>query len=1165
MTGVESQTSPDVIIYTGPGSNSADGGNSASNLLNDMQFIPQLTVSTSSTGQKPNRAFIIPLSNGTSGQNFYQTYQSGTSLKNLSIWAQRGGTVVLIGSTNQSGPAGSTFENELLKAILNDTSLTLEDYVAYTSKCAQGGCQTVRQANGFNFFNDTFGTWTDSPAQFASAGPGSSDSFITVYGFAGKVAVLYYIGSGGGPLGGADIVIWPVKPSSGNVSNGGSGGYLVYLGNDWASSQGPNGTWVDILRRVLTMGHPPAPPPPSPSATSLSPSPPSPAPSPPGFLPPSPPSPLPRLPASPSPSPSYPSPKPPVPPPSPFPSPPLFDISVFQSLPIQADLVLTSSSVCNAVGSSNSAFLNQFKLSTSLAWAQANVNLVNLSSLAIDIAGLKLNCTTVVGRRVLQLNSSTITVNSYLNLPPNISAALAASASPAFSNAASSILSSGSMSSLFGVIFATVVVGAPVQRSSASPPVTFDETWFSRTVNLTDAQTSGAQALSTTVAVSIGVGIATGVAASSAGAVAGAVGGAVGAGAGAGGATAAVVGGSAFSLVMSTQFFALTSDASATLSETYLALGCSLQWTNFQIPVFGGSVSVPTESCSWSTPVSSSYLKMACALCVFFSALIAHKALILIWAYLWPAGRPRLPSLLAFPRLELLIASSTVVAFSESSTMLLSSKQAVPIVIGILCLFIVLALTAVFFYLIRVVIRLRRPLAWANRDQEEIAKADLIGALLELIFSLFRVNLREAKLFKLPQLRSEIDREEKRTMITRPSEAEEAPLQPTIHYHTVGGPVLYARSSDSLNQSGKGMKQHLQPLATPSWEGVEEIEVESVQASLHYTMHGDVMTPFSKRPAFLALFSDLIAGDSSSLALFLQVSPSGAPTPLISRPKIEEIEDGEEDLQSEKVEGGVRLGSPLTARSQKPLSAQGRGQAVGEGQEEAVMKRPMAIKRDGWTEERNDEKKEEADESDPDDEIGREVTKELLKDGLLVVQPITRLMKSDISDGRKGRMLGEEGSQRLGGLFVDYRCDSDLTISFFLAFVFSSTIIACLFGIQAGAKILPTSPASKALNILALLVKAAYLAYCLVIRPQVMVTLFVVEIISSTLEMCTLACIVALQWTPYQSALMDAMVGIQIANLTLKIGSLWMGCLNALYGQIRKRWLKTSDSSKLNH
>lgn len=150
----------------------------------------------------------------------------------------------------------------------------------------------------------------------------------------------------------------------------------------------------------------------------------------------------------------------------------------------------------------------------------------------------------------------------------------------------------------------------------------------------------------------------------------------MGAGAGAGGATAAIVGGSAFSLIVSTQFFALTSDASATLSETYVAPGCSLQWTNYQIPIFGQqSYAAPTQACSWSNPVSSSYIKMSCALSLFFAALLAHKALVLTWAHFWPSGKPRLPSLLAFPRLEILIALSAVVALSESSAMLLSSRQ----------------------------------------------------------------------------------------------------------------------------------------------------------------------------------------------------------------------------------------------------------------------------------------------------------------------------------------------------------------------------------------------------------------------------------------------------------------------------------------------------------
>lgn len=138
-----------------------------------------------------------------------------------------------------------------------------------------------------------------------------------------------------------------------------------------------------------------------------------------------------------------------------------------------------------------------------------NLHLANLTYLSVDVSRLDINCTSVVGRRLFQTPnaSNAITVTSFLNLPPNITAATASSASSAFSAQASSLYSSGSMALNYGVTSATVLVKAPVQRSLTSSPVTFDETWFTRTVNMTDSQTVGAQALATTVAVTVGLGV----------------------------------------------------------------------------------------------------------------------------------------------------------------------------------------------------------------------------------------------------------------------------------------------------------------------------------------------------------------------------------------------------------------------------------------------------------------------------------------------------------------------------------------------------------------------------------------------------------------------------------------------------------------------------------
>ena len=416
-------------------------------------------------------------------------------------------------------------------------------------------------------------------------------------------------------------------------------------------------------------------------------------------------------------------------------------------------------------------------------------------------------------------------------------------------------------------------------------------------------------------------------------------------------------------------------------------------------------------------------------------------------------------------------------------------------------------------------IRLRRPLAWANRDQEEIAKADLLGILLEWIFSLISIDLRKAKIFKLPTKRSELV-EEQEAFALRPAsgsvedKGHPVPAEASTHYHSIGGPLLYATFSDTLNRTDRQSK-HLQAFV-PLWGGIEEIEEIELES--------------------------------------VQVSPT-AQTPTVSRPKIEDMAPTEVDIDQEEsvIEEGAK-GSSLFA---KPSSA--RGQAIGEGQED--FERPSKTATNGWTKDVSDDakdvKKGEADVGEAEEELmGREVTRELLKDGLLIVSPIEKLANADIPEGREGRLLGEEANQRLGGLFADYRCDDSLTISFFLSMMASTTIIGILFGVQAGAKILPTSPAAKALNILAVITKGLYFLYLVVIRPQVMVTLFIVEVLSAALELCTLACIVGLQWNPYQPSLMNAMTGIQLCVLCVKIGSLWMGCLNSLYGWIRRRYLK---------
>lgn len=389
-----------------------------------------------------------------------------------------------------------------------------------------------------------------------------------------------------------------------------------------------------------------------------------------------------------------------------------------------------------------------------------------------------------------------------------------------------------------------------------------------------------------------------------------------------------------------------------------------------------------------------------------------------------------------------------------------------PIVVGILCLCIVIGMGVVFVYLCRIILRLRRPLAWANRDQEELAKADLLGALLEWIFSLAKIDLRKTRIFKLPTLRSEIKEREEllafpleplilnafepstvkhfeaKPLTAKPPDYNDEAFYQATHYHTVGGPVLYARSTDPLNQSNRNMGGASPVALVPPWEGIEEIELESVPTS------PSGATPTAPRPKF----EELVSYDEDESACRstdeLEGRPSGSP--LFARgPKTSSASGGGQKLSS--ASGGGQKLSSSSGGGQK--SSRGGGLALGEGVEESE-ERPT-VTRDGWTKVKEGEEGKAVKADDENDiSIGQEVTKELLSDGFLLVQPVTHMManSSSISDGRKARLLGEEGNQRLGGLFADYRCDNDLTLSFFSALVLSSAIIACLFGIQARAK-----------------------------------------------------------------------------------------------------------------
>ena len=156
----------------------------------------------------------------------------------------------------------------------------------------------------------------------------------------------------------------------------------------------------------------------------------------------------------------------------------------------------------------------------------------------------------------------------------------------------------------------------------------------------------------------------------------------------------------------STQFFALTSDVSSTLGDTYTALGCGLQWSNYQLPVpaIGGGL---VSTCSWQDPILSSYIKLAIASIVMLAALFLHKTINLIWRFFSPQGKLTLPPLLAFPRLEIAIASTTIICYSQSVAVLLASTGTIPRVIGSIAGAYFLVLVSIFGFFCYIIIKYR--------------------------------------------------------------------------------------------------------------------------------------------------------------------------------------------------------------------------------------------------------------------------------------------------------------------------------------------------------------------------------------------------------------------------------------------------------------------------
>ena len=169
----------------------------------------------------------------------------------------------------------------------------------------------------------------------------------------------------------------------------------------------------------------------------------------------------------------------------------------------------------------------------------------------------------------------------------------------------------------------------------------------------------------------------------------------------------------------------MTADTSSTLSDSYTALGCGLQWTNYQLPInvqgLEGGDYVPGV-CGWMDPVRASYIKIGIASIVMVAALLFHKLIVIIWRFFSPNGSVILPPILAFPRLEIAIASTTIICYSQSVAVLLSTGEQIPLIIGCIAGIYFISLLCVFAFFCYIIVKYR---SLIDSDEEEVVRSFL--------------------------------------------------------------------------------------------------------------------------------------------------------------------------------------------------------------------------------------------------------------------------------------------------------------------------------------------------------------------------------------------------------------------------------------------------------
>lgn len=252
------------------------------------------------------------------------------------------------------------------------------------------------------------------------------------------------------------------------------------------------------------------------------------------------------------------------------------------------------------------------------------------------------------------------------------------------------------------------------------------------------SSTDVAQALSTYVAASVGFVVSSAVGTSvTASATSSTVGGAV---ATVQAGSTLTLSASAITLIVSVQFFALTSGVSGNLSSTYRSLSCNLNYFNFQVPILGvgkgikctstpdtaviGFTFPPPPSSSPPPPaagrrelllassppspptvasqvlaaitggskttqstqdqIKSEQERMLMVGIVLSGLIVFHYLILWFWKWKWPLGQAPLPAFLVFPNPELILMAFTMQPMAQSLGVLFSIATPTSLLYGII-------------------------------------------------------------------------------------------------------------------------------------------------------------------------------------------------------------------------------------------------------------------------------------------------------------------------------------------------------------------------------------------------------------------------------------------------------------------------------------------------